>query len=577
MKNPYPLTDDDIRRWVGDRSFDRGRGYFHAGNIVNPRRQGNTFKARCLGSLPHAYHLDVTLSDQGITHASCSCPVGAGGHCKHVAALLLIWVHTPERFSEVEELEANLRRRSKEELIAIVQRMLAHSPDLESLLELPVVSAEESHPINPAVIRKQVNTAFKDLLLDTGSLYEMEQRLQMLVDIGDDYARLEAWQDAATVYGAVAERVLANYEWYYDEGGELTWIVEQCVEGLEKCLAAEGDPHQRERILRMLFDIYVREIAAGGFETEGIDAPTVILDQATPEERRRTAHWVREALAEEASSANDYHRRALGGLLIELEMDELNDEDFLRVCRETGRWHDLVDRLLVLGRVDEAVTVVGEMDDYALLRVAHLFERHGYTNVIEELVRERVSHNRTSRLVTWLAKQAQARGDLGEALQLEEELFWKHPTLQGYQQLENLAQQAGRWQVLRRAILHRLAEEDQFALLVDIHLEEGDVDQALQALGQMQGWRGRQAIRVAEAAEGSRPREAMRIYVEQAERLIAVRGRDNYAKAAMYLARVRELYRRLGEEHAWATYITTLREENPRLRALKDELNKAGL
>ncbi len=470
-----------------------------------------------------------------------------------------------------------MRRRSKEELIAIVKRMLAHSPDLESLLELPVVSAEESPPINPDVIRKQVDTAFKDLLLDTGSLYEMEQRLQMLVDIGDDYVRLEAWRDAATVFGAVAEGVLVHYEWYYDEEGELTYIVEQCVEGLEKCLAAEDDPHRRERVLRMLFDIHLREIAAGGLETAGIDAPAVILDQATPEERRRMAHWVREALAEEASSVSDHHRRALGGLLIDLEMDELSDEDFLRVCRETGRWHDLVDRLLALGRVDEAVAAVREMDDYALLRMAHLFERHGCSHVIETLIRKRVSHNRTSRLVTWLADQARKRGDLEEALQLEEELFWKYPKTSRYQELEELAQQAGQWQVLRSAILHRLAEEERLGLLTDIYLEEGDVDQALQALGQMRtsarGWHSGRAIRVAEAAEGDHPREAIRIYVEQAERLIAVRGRDNYAKAATYLARVRGLYRRLGEEHAWATYITTLREENPRLRALKNELD----
>ncbi len=47
--------------------------------------------------------------------------------------------------------------------------------------------------------------------------------------------------------------------------------------------------------------------------------------------------------------------------------------------------------------------------------------------------------------------------------------------------------------------------------------------------------------------------------------------------AASYLQRVRDVYRRLGEPEAWDTYIADLREENNRLRALQDELRKAGL
>ncbi|MBU0703231.1 MAG: hypothetical protein KKC18_05130 [Chloroflexi bacterium] len=85
------------------------------------------------------------------------------------------------------------------------------------------------------------------------------------------------------------------------------------------------------------------------------------------------------------------------------------------------------------------------------------------------------------------------------------------------------------------------------------------------------------SIRVAQAAEESRPRAAIRIYVERTERLIAARGRGNYVEAAGYLARVRELYHRLSEPETWGTFIADLREQNRRLPALKDELNKAGL
>jgi len=119
--------------------------------------------------------------------------------------------------------------------------------------------------------------------------------------------------------------------------------------------------------------------------------------------------------------------------------------------------------------------------------------------------------------------------------------------------------------------------------LTEIHLEEGKVDRALETVGQVRGstwggWgSGQLSIRVAQAAEESRPREAIRIYVERAEQLIAARGRGNYAEAARYLCRVRDLYHRLDEPKTWEDFIADLREQNRRLRALKDELNKAGL
>jgi hypothetical protein len=37
------------------------------------------------------------------------------------------------------------------------------------------------------------------------------------------------------------------------------------------------------------------------------------------------------------------------------------------------------------------------------------------------------------------------------------------------------------------------------------------------------------------------------------------------------------LYEKLGESEAWTSYITTLREQNRNLRALKEELADAGL
>src|SRR5690242_19965733 len=107
------VTEAQIRSRVGETSFARGREYFRSGAIYDARKQGRTLKAQCEGTSAPSYRLSVTFDEKGIAEADCSCPVGDGGCCKHVAALLLTWLDRPQTFVEVEEIGSSLERRSK--------------------------------------------------------------------------------------------------------------------------------------------------------------------------------------------------------------------------------------------------------------------------------------------------------------------------------------------------------------------------------------------------------------------------------------------------------------------------------
>src|SRR5262245_16272731 len=99
------ITERDIRARVGDTSFERGVPYARDGSIRGPHRQGMTIRSRCEGTSGGPYRVEVTFDAKGIASAGCSCPVGGGGYCKHVAALLLTWKNRPGDFSEVEETD----------------------------------------------------------------------------------------------------------------------------------------------------------------------------------------------------------------------------------------------------------------------------------------------------------------------------------------------------------------------------------------------------------------------------------------------------------------------------------------
>ena len=84
-------------------------------------------------------------------------------------------------------------------------------------------------------------------------------------------------------------------------------------------------------------------------------------------------------------------------------------------------------------------------------------------------------------------------------------------------------------------------------------------------------------MKVAEAAEKELPHEAVRLYLERVEQEIAGRSRGSYNIAASYLKKVKPLFIKLHDKEAWVEYIRLLREAHKNLRALQDELRKAGL
>ena len=583
-----PLTEDEIRSRVGQTSFQRGKQYFRDGAIFDARQQGMTLKARCAGSRPQPYRVRITFDERGIASANCSCPVGEGGYCKHTAALLLTWLERPEEFAAVEDEDTALERRSKEELIALVKQMLRQQPELESLLEVPLpTGGRRAAPVNPETYRRQAAAAFRRGDYEWGAEAGIADELLAITAIGDGFAEQQDYASAVTIYEQVALEVLEHYEEFHDESGDLGEVIDECVAGLGRCLEVEQDAASRERILHALLAIYRFDIDEAGGVDLGAEATELILEHATPEERRTVASWVREAIPEGTSWMSNWRRQAYGGFLLDLESDTLDDETFLQVCRQTGRTDDLVGRLLVLGRVDEATREAEQAGDYNLLELADIFVEHDQGDVAERLMLERSRQSQDRRVPDWLKNYYKARGKAAPALELAEKVFRMGPGFDGferYKELRQLAEQTGRWDAMRPELLELLRKTGEIDLLVRMYLDEGEIDQALDTLraegargpGYLYGY-GSLALQVARAAEETRPRAALEIYGEQVERLIKQRGRGSYQEAARLLTKVRSLYQRLGEGDTWESYIAELRDQNRSLRALKEELAAAGL
>jgi uncharacterized Zn finger protein len=244
--------------------------------------------------------------------------------------------------------------------------------------------------------------------------------------------------------------------------------------------------------------------------------------------------------------------------------------------------NDLVDRLINLNRVDEAVQEAEKAGDYNLLGLADLFVQHSYGSLANELVSRRANASPDSRLIEWLKEYARKQGNLDQALALAEKLFWLRPAVEAYEEMRQLAQRLEQWPGLRASTLKRMDQKEEYAILTEIFLKEDEIDQALVTLERLKTsnryW-GNVSLqeKVAQAANDKRPMVSIRLYLELVESLVNRRGRGNYAQAASYLNLVREIYLRLGDPQAWQKAIALFREQYHNLPALLDELKQAGL
>lgn len=576
------ITENKIRSRVGERSFGRGKRYYEQDAIMSPWLQGDILKAKCWGSMPQPYHIWVQLGQDGIESGECSCPVGSGGLCKHVAALLLTWLHDPGSFQEIEPLEKALDQREKSDLIQLIRQMITRYPELEELAYLPPVgSAAPTASINSDLIQRQVKQAIKQS--DYGHAYYgavagIVTALESIMQQAEVYREQGDWENAAVIYCAVLDELRTHHTEIYDHDGELGSIFWNGSERLSDCLEQTQQPETRLAILRTLADIIFEDIEVGGhgFADAAYD---IVLEQAQSDEKEVIAALVEDELAKMGSLddfSSKWRVKAYGRFLLELQSDNLGDDQFIQLCRRTGQLKKLVERLLQLDRINEAIADAKTASDYDLLSLADLFVTDGHDSIAEELVWERAGASKDTRLDGWLKKQSVNNGDWRKAIQYAERQFWQRPSVAYYQEIKTIAEKLGDWFERQEVIMSRLSQQEEYALLTRIQLLENNIEAALKTLSKVR-YGGNLAIEAARAAEETHPRESIRLYLQKAEQLIAARGRGNYAEATNYLSHVKNMYATLQETETWKATIDSIRNQKPRLPALLDELNQAGL
>jgi uncharacterized Zn finger protein len=378
MKSQFKqLSEADLRAYSDEASFQKGYDYYLHHAIVEPTLSESALRAFCHGSGLSPYRVMATLlpaSDKSahkVVSAGCSCP--RGGFCKHLVALLLTWIHQPERFLVRSMLVGRLSEKSREELLALLEQLVQRQPDIEPLIELlmelplATTTQERSRPgkgrertLNPSTVRSQVASAFYNAGEGWGAASRVAAELEQLYDIGKNFAEAGEWANAQVVYATVAEETVMQYGEVHDEG-QVSWVLSKCAAGLVKCLEAQSalpqdeqlDAEEREELLTALFDLWKFGYNYGGIE---VDVAGAMAESVTEYERKMVESRLREEMKSGQDFSSQWHNRSIIHFLATLKQAErFSDEDLLEEYRKAGLYKELAEKLLQLDRENEAL------------------------------------------------------------------------------------------------------------------------------------------------------------------------------------------------------------------------------
>ena len=497
-------------------------------------------------------------------------------------------------------IQAALEQLEKEDLQALILRMVQQHPDLAGL----IVSGEKKavkkprKPFNAEVYRLQVEKIFLTTDRDRwGSEARAAEPLLDIVDVADEYVEQGDFNEAAIIYEIVIKGILDNYDsfrWHADEG-QLDEVVEDCVNGLSDCLRGmQQETAACKKILKTLFDVYDLDMSLENeMPVMSSKVPAILVRYTTPEERRMVAKWVRKGFdlvdIDWSTYEVEEYAQSFEVLLLGLEGDDLEDEAFLRLSREMESYEYIVDRLLKRGRLQEALAEAKQVDDFDILGIADILSEHGYEDQAVQLIKKRVDQSSRPDLLHWLQERYEAGGNPEAALEIAKRTFttnFHEATIERYREIRELAQPPGRWDEVRAELLAYVQRERLTSVEIEIALDEGRVDLALELLeagkqttdtrnGPYGSGNFDVGLEVAKAAEEKYPLKAIEIYQRYVDMRIEWRGRDNYRIASQYLLSIRRLYQQMGKSNEWAVYIANLRQRHANLPALRDEMAKA--
>lgn len=415
-----PFTEASLRRNATDQSWVRGQDYYRDGAVIQIVRRpipsgGDRIEACVEGSEANDYRVVLTCDRGGLTSATCSCPYDWGGWCKHIIAVGLTCIHTPNQIRVAPALEtllAPLSRNdlsdiilalveSNSELAETVEELALDLADLQTVLEEPSTTAPPSNPAASTVTpvpkptpnqpsrqrthertldlsqyRKQAKSAIRSLVRDIEDAYDYydlmdNAELEHLIQIPQSFLAKGDANNAILVLEAITSTLADEWDaisdYGYDDG--------EAIPPLDECwttaiLGAEATVLQSLDLERK-FEVW-GDALGGSFSmalealTQGWDDPELLAVLAGD----------RPPLNE--SPKHSESTQSVVAIRLEILANQERWDEYLNLARAEVQEYAYISALLNLGRSPEAIAMIPTLQNFSMVYpIAEAFREHG--------------------------------------------------------------------------------------------------------------------------------------------------------------------------------------------------------
>ena len=258
VKNVNNITQNEVKQAFGVQTFSRGLGYFRNGCVEIGMKKGNKLLGRVFGSAPAPYEVNIDLTE-GI-NSKCTCPIGE--MCKHGVALLLQWLDNQNSILDADALLASLRKKDKEELLAVISSIIEKDPLIASKLAFSEEIKDKK--FNFEAISKRIHHLL-DGSLDYSELPGVIDELKEVKQIGNELVETKSFKDAIKLYLLLIEQgVTASENGVDDSDGILGEFMIECVRDCKTILQNLGKAEKDDLLQEILEIITIEDY---GFET----------------------------------------------------------------------------------------------------------------------------------------------------------------------------------------------------------------------------------------------------------------------------------------------------------------------
>ncbi len=576
-----PISETTIQHNATDNSFHKGENYYHQGAVIDLVQRGNTIHAEVEGSEVAPYHVSLQFDAGGITAAICTCPYDYEGWCKHIVAAALTWIRQPDRLELRPTLPQLLDRLDHSQTQRLVQALVEEQPELIDAVDRQVMLM--SNPVPPtqvhtrrrttldvAPFRRQVKHILREgvrSLEDGDEDDPFTEQLMGVIEKAQAFARSEDGNSAIAILEAVSEACVDEWDDISDYGGDSFPITESLDEAwTEAILSAELSPPAVVD-LRVMLEEW--QDALGGDFSMSLAA----LQQGwTDPDLQRALQGSRYS---DPERLNTPFAQDLALIRLQILDRQGRQTEYLNLAQAEGLMLQYLTRLAEIGNLDEVMEAARSRMSTAEEAFALAKTLREQNHLSEALAIAQAGlplpGNCRYDLASWTSELAEGLGDHETALHASILAFQIQPSFSDYQLVSHLA--ADRWDSIKPDLLKALRQSQEWRARdakVDIFLDEGLLDDAIQAVRSDNYYRSELVHRVMQAAASTHPDWVIEAARKRAEPIMEQGKADRYQEAVRWLQEVKAAYVQSGQEAGWTTYFSHIQSIHIRKRKLMD-------